>query len=260
MSDLVSIATLEGVAIISLDTPERINAISLEMRDALIAAFNQCFLDDSCNAIVLTGSGGNFSSGGDLKSGRPAPELVARTLRQKLGRLHELVRLICNSPKPVVAAVTGKAFGAGMSLAVACDVVVAEKNAQFCAIFGKVGLIPDAGLLYTLPRRVGAAKSQHILLSARVVGAEEAADIGLADVLAEPADLLATACAEARRLTAIAPLAFAEIKSLMNGSCATLEEAFAAELRIQPMLALTQDNTEARTAFAERRQPAFRGY
>ncbi|VTU46122.1 enoyl-CoA hydratase/isomerase family protein [Variovorax sp. PBL-E5] len=259
MSEPVSKTALGRVTVLTMNAPEKMNAVSLEMRNALIESLHECFLDDACSAVVLAGAGGNFSAGGDIKSARPAPELLARTLRHKLGRLQELVRVICNAPKPVVAAVDGKAYGAGLSLATACDAVVAQQGAQFCAAFGKVGLVPDAGLFYTLPRRVGAARAQHMMLSARVVPAGEALDTGLVDSLAPEGELIAMACAEAERLAQIAPLAFAAIKSLSNSSCASLEQAFSEEQRLQPLLAMTEDNHEARSAFAERRKPVFRG-
>lgn len=259
MNELVA-DRLEGrVAILTLDAPEKMNAISVEMRDALITALQRRFLDDECSAIVLTGAGGNFSAGGDIKGARPAPEALARTMRHKLGRLQEMIRLIVSSPKPMIAAVEGKTFGAGMSLAVACDMVVASESAQFCAAFGRVGLLPDAGILYTLPRRVGAARAQQLLLSARSVEAREAREIGLVDHVVPAAELLSRACTEAQQMASIAPLAFAAIKSLGSGGCATLEDAFAEEMRLQPMLAMTHDYNEARTAFAEKRKPQYRG-
>lgn len=260
MSQLVTESIDSGIAVLRLNAPEKINAISLDMREALIAALQRRFLDDECYAIVLAGEGGNFSAGGDIKSERPAPEALARTLRHKLSRLHEMVRLVANGPKPVVAAVEGKAIGAGMSLAMACDAVVAADNAQFGAAFGKVGLVPDAGLLYTLPRRVGGARAQHLLLSARIVQAPQALEMGLADAMVPRSELIAAACAEAQCLAQIAPLALAAIKSLGTGGCATLEDTFAAEMRLQPLLAMSNDSSEARTAFAERRRPNFRGY
>jgi 2-(1,2-epoxy-1,2-dihydrophenyl)acetyl-CoA isomerase len=259
MSELITSTHDSGVTILALNAPEKLNAISLEMREQLVAALQDAFMRDDCTAIVLTGAGGNFSAGGDIKAERPAPEAHARVLRHKLGRLQDMVRAVCNAPKPVVAAVDGKAYGAGLSLAVACDAVVASEGAQFCAAFGKVGLLPDAGLLYTLPRRVSPARAQHLLLSARNVEAPEALAIGLVDRVVPATDLLAAATSEARRLVAIAPLAFAAIKSLGNGGCATLEDAFAEEMRLQPMLAMSEDNKEARAAFTERRKPVFRG-
>jgi len=260
MTELVTDTLQCDVAVLRLNAPERMNAISLEMREAMIAALQRRFLDDECGAIVVAGAGGNFSAGGDIKSTRPAAEFVARTVHHKLSRLQELVRLIAYGPKPVVAAVEGKALGAGLSLAIACDAVVATDNAQFGAVFGKVGMIPDAGLLFTLPRRIGAARAQHMLLSARTVEAPEAREMGLVDAVVPSAELIEAACAQARRLCGIAPLALAAIKSLGAGGCGSLEEAFVEELRLQPLLAMSADNAEARSAFAERRKPNFRGY
>jgi 2-(1,2-epoxy-1,2-dihydrophenyl)acetyl-CoA isomerase len=259
MSELLKESIEDRVAVVMMDAPEKINAMSLEMREALIDALQRHFMDDGCRAIVLCGAGGNFSSGGDIRGPRPAPEALARTVRHKLSRLQELVRLVTNGPKPVVAAVAGKAVGAGLSLAIACDAVIAADSAQFGAVFGKVGLVPDAGILYTLPRRVGAARAQHMLLSARIVEARQALDMGLVDAVVPAGELIARACAEARQLDAIAPLSLAAIKSLGTGGCASLEDAFAQEMRLQPLLVMSDDSAEARAAFAERRKPAFRG-
>jgi enoyl-CoA hydratase/carnithine racemase len=249
-----------GIVTLSLNAPGKLNAISQQMRDELVEALHECFMDDACEAIVLTGAGGVFSSGGDVRSVRPTVDAVPRTVRRKIGRLQELVRTICNSPKPVVAAVDGKAYGAGMSLALACDMVIASESAQLCAAFGKVGFIPDAGILYTLPRRIGGARAQQLLLSARTVESSEALSMGLVDAIVPAAELVETAAGHARRLGGIAPLAFAAIKSLGTGGCNSLEEAFAAEQRLQPLLALSADHGEARAAFAERRKPAYRGH
>jgi enoyl-CoA hydratase/carnithine racemase len=260
MTELVTDTLDDGVAVLRLNAPEKINAMCVDMREQLIAALQRRMLDDECSAVVLAGAGGNFSAGGDIKSERPSPQAVARSVRHKLSRLQEIVRLVVNAPKPVVAAVEGKSVGAGMSLALACDVVIAAENVHFGAVFGKVGLVPDAGLFYTLPRRVGGARAQQLFLGARVVEASRALEIGLADAIVPTGEVLAAACAEARRLAQIAPLAFAAIKSLGAGGCETLEQAFAEELRLQPMLALSEDNREARAAFAERRKPVFRGF
>lgn len=259
MSRLIDERLEERVAIITLAAPEKLNAISLEMRQALTEALQRRYLDDECSAIVICGSNGNFSSGGDIRGERPAPQALARTLRHKLSQLHQVIRLVMSSPKPIVSAVEGKAFGAGMSLAICCDVVVAAQTAQFCAAFGRVGLLPDAGILYTLPRRVGAARAQQMMLSARVVEAPEAQAMGLADHVVSTSELLPLACAEATRMASIAPLAFSAIKAMGTADCATLEDAFSQELRLQPLLAMTEDYAESRAAFAEKRKPRFRG-
>lgn len=260
MTELVTDSMEGGIAVLRLNAPERMNAICMDMRESLIAALQGRLLDDECKAVVLAGNGGHFSAGGDIKSERPEPGRIARTIRHKLSRLQEVVRLIVNAPKPVVAAVEGRAFGAGMSLAIACDSVVAAQNVQFGAVFGKVGLVPDAGMLYTLPRRVGGSRAQQLLLSARIVEADRALALGLADEIVPAGQTLAAACAEARRLAQIAPLALFTIKSMGSSGCDTLEQAFAQEMRLQPLLALSQDYGEARAAFAERRKPVFRGF
>ncbi len=253
-------STQHRITTLALNVPGNLNAISQSMREELIELLQGSFMDDACDAIVITGAGGVFSSGGDIRTPRPDAQSVARTVRRKMDRLQQMVRLICHAPKPIVSAVEGKAYGAGMSLALACDAVIAADGAQFCAAFGKVGFIPDAGLLYTLPRRIGGARAQHLLLSARVVDAPEALSMGLVDGVVPRGNLLDNAAAEARRLANIAPLAFSAIKSLGTGGCNTLEEAFLAEQRLQPLLALSHDYSEARTAFAERRKPSYRGY
>ncbi|WP_295374314.1 enoyl-CoA hydratase-related protein [uncultured Pseudacidovorax sp.] len=260
MNELVQDTLQSGVSTLLMNMPDRRNALSLEMREALLTRLEKCLADDECQAIVLTGSGGNFCAGGDLKSERPADAAVAQTLRHKLSRLQALVRAIAGAGKPVVAAVDGLALGAGMSLALACDVVVASDGSRFGAVFGKVGLTPDAGLFYTLARRVGGARAQNLMLSARLVEAPEALTIGLADAVVEPAALLERARSEALALARIAPLAFAAIKAVGHGGCTSLEQAFTQEMQLLPLLGLTQDNREGRQAFAERRPPSFRGY
>jgi enoyl-CoA hydratase/carnithine racemase len=260
MNDMVEDSLQGGVSILRMNMPERRNALSVEMREALLAALERCLADDRCQAVVLSGSGGNFCAGGDLKSERPADSAVARTLRHKLSRLQALVRAIAGAGKPVVAAVDGLALGAGMSLALACDVVVASQDSRFGAVFGKVGLTPDAGLFYTLARRVGGARAQNLMLSARLVDAPQALAIGLVDAVVESTTLQERACAEAQALARIAPLAFAAIKAVGHSGCSSLEQAFAHEMQLLPLLGLTDDNREARQAFAQKRPPVFRGF
>lgn len=260
MTGLVRTKLMGNVAIVELSDPGRLNALTLEMREELIVALREANLDRSSAAIVLTGSGSNFSAGGDIKNPRPSVEAIASTAAYRLSRLQETIRSVMAGPKPVVAAVDGRAMGAGLSLAMSCDFVIGSHRAQFAGVFGKVGLVPDAGLLFTLPRRIGAAKAQLMLLTARTVEAAEARDMGLVDRLVAPEDLLEAAAQEAARLAQIAPLSMAAIKSLGVGYCMSLEDAFAQESRLQPLMALTRDSAEARAAFVEKRPPNFRGY
>ena len=137
--------------------------------------------DDGCRAIVIAGAGACFSAGADLKE----PIRDAADRRHRLNLLHQVVRLIVTGPKPVIAAVDGAAYGAGFSFAAACDLVVATRQAQFGAAFGRIGLMPDAGLLWSLPQRVGFGLARELVFTGRPVDGEEAKAVGIADVLVE---------------------------------------------------------------------------
>jgi 2-(1,2-epoxy-1,2-dihydrophenyl)acetyl-CoA isomerase len=213
-----------------------------------------------CRAIVLTGAGGNFCAGGDLKSRLSneddPPEI--RTPRL-LAMLHEIIRLIVQGSTPVIAAVDGHATGAGLSLAAACEFIVAGPDAKFCASYGRVGLVPDAGLLWSLPRRIGTIRARNMMLTAAGIDLDTALRIGLADMAAPEGETLTRAIEIAHNYRRVAPLAAAHIKEILADDGLSLDEAFAAELRIQPQLTGSADYLEARAAFAEKRQPRFIG-
>jgi enoyl-CoA hydratase/carnithine racemase len=247
------------VAILTLNAPERRNALSVEGRQNLLAMLRDCVEDTSCRGVVLTGAGGQFCSGGEVKpvNGGEAPD-PART-RRTMSVLHDIVRVLAAGPKPAVAAVQGAAYGAGMSLAAACDHVVISPSARFCASFGKVGLMADAGLLWSLPKRVGVGAARNLLLTARVVDATEALRLGLADEAAGEGEALAAAVRAAHNLSRLAPLPVAAMKDILARGPSSLDSVFAAEADLQPMLTMSQDYVEGRTAFRERRDPNFRG-
>ena len=260
MHQLVESRREDELLIISLNAPERRNAISVEMRIELAKALKDASADPDCRAIILTGGGGHFCSGGELKpvqgvTAAPDPD---RT-RRNAAILHDIVRVLAAGPKPTVAAVEGYAYGAGLSLAAACDQVVVGGEARFCASFGKIGLIADAGLMWSLPQRVGPSHARDMLLSARVVDAEEALAIGLANQLTPTGEALAAALVAARRMARLAPLALAAMKAVLARGPVSLESVLEAEADIQPRLTLTQDYVEGRSAFRERRAPVFRG-
>ena len=153
-----------ATAILTLDYPARRNALALPMRAALIAAMERIEADRDIRAVVLTGSGGTFSAGGDI-SGMDAADFAAG--RERFRTTNRLVRLLIESSKPVIAAVEGWAAGAGLGLALCCDTIVAGSGARFMAGFGRVGLVGDFALLHTLPRRVGEGRARQILLYQR---------------------------------------------------------------------------------------------
>lgn len=152
--------------VVTLNAPHVRNAISPEMRTLLLECLRKANEDVSCRAIVLAGAEGNFCSGGRLGGdGKDVPKPDVERTRRNIAVLQDIVRLLGGGAKPTIAAVEGYAYGAGLSLAAACDIVIASESARFCASFGKVGLMGDAGLLWTLPRRVGESRSREMLLT-----------------------------------------------------------------------------------------------
>lgn len=243
-------------AVLTLNAPSVRNACSVEMREQLLELVHEASADQSCRVIIITGAGGNFSTGGRLSTDlTPNPE---RT-RRNVAVFHEIVRVLHAGPKPTIAAVEGFAYGAGLSIAAACDHVVAGSGARFSASFVKVGLMADAGLAWTLPARVGAGRAREMLLTGREVRAEEALTIGLVEKVAEAGNALDTALALAQSYLRVAPLAVAATKRVLGGGHSCLDSVLQAESCEQPQLTLSQDYAEGRTAFREKRAPVFAG-
>jgi enoyl-CoA hydratase/carnithine racemase len=257
--ELVKVTRSGGSTTLTLNRPDKRNALSLAMRDQLIAALDHCVADKACHAIVLTGAGPAFCSGADLKeiSGDQKPSLAAR--QHRLALLQKVASRIILSPKPVIAAVNGAAFGAGLSLVTACDSVIAAEKAEFCAIFSRVGLLPDAGILWTLPRRVGSARASRMLLRGERLTSAAALAIGLVDEIATEDRLMDAAYALAESYRYSAPLSMSSIKRTLATEPTSLEAVFAYEAEIQHTLSDSQDSDEAKAAFFEKRTPNFRG-
>lgn len=257
MAKLVEASRDERTTILTLSAPHRRNAISVEMRTELLAALKEAHRDSNTRAIILTGTGEHFCAGGDLSAAHASAPDPART-ETNVRILQDIVRLI-TGPKPVLAAVEGAAFGAGMSLAVACDFVFAGKSARFAASFAKVGLCADAGLTWLLPQRVGLARSRRLMISGDVVGSAEALAIGLADELTADGETLTVARGRARRICEMAPLSIEAVKAALGNQPSSFEAALDLELQSQVRLVSTADYIEGRTAFIEKRVAAFRG-
>lgn len=257
MNTLVKTEMTGEVAVVTLNNIKTRNALSRDMLAVLAERLDELSSHPDCRAIVLTGAEGHFCSGGDI-SGMSAerPLMVGRS-RMELG--HRVVRSIVGGPKPVIAAVEGYAAGAGLSLAAAADYVVSSGTAKYVSSFAKVGLIPDLGLLWTLPQRIGLPEAKRMFATARVVGAEEALQLGLADVVVDPAALLSTAIETARSYAAGAPLSMALMKSAYAKGLPTFESALRNEVDNQAALYLTADHREAVSAFLEKRSPVFKG-
>jgi len=245
-----------AVLILTLNYPERRNALSLPLRAALIEALTSAMADEGCRAIVIHGSEGNFSSGGDISS---MEGLTGVGGRERLKSVHRLIHLMITGEKPVIAAVEGYAFGAGLSLAAACDIVVASREAKFACSFNKIGLMPDLGAGWTLPLRMGLGRAKHIMLRGQTFGAEDAERWGLAEVLCEPGQALAEAVAIGQELAAVSPLSLGFTKALLSRMPRDLDEMLRAEADAQAVLFTSADFDEGRRAFMEKRKPGFEG-
>ena len=206
---------------------------------------------------MLTGAGDHFCAGGDVSA--MTAERPVLGSRQRIEAAHRIIRSICGGPKPVIAAIEGYAFGAGLSLAAACDYVVSSETGKFAAVFAKVGLIPDMGLMWTLPQRIGMGPAKKMFVTARTVEAQEALMLGLADEICIPGHARTAALEIAESYATAAPLAVALMRGTYAKGCTTLDDALRAEVDIQPMLYLSADHREAIAAFREKRVPAFNG-
>ncbi len=240
-------------AILTLNYPERRNALAIPMRRALVEALERIEADPSLRAIIITGAGGTFCAGGDI-SGMDVADLAAG--RERFRLTHQLVRLLVKGSKPIVAAVEGWCVGAGLSLAMCCDTVIAARDARFAAGFGKIGLIPDLGLLHTLPARIGQGRARQVFLYGDLMDASRAEQIGLADELVEPGSALNAATACAGRFADSAPMPVALIRQWL---AAGLDAALDWERETQASLFLTADHAEGKAAFLQKRPPRFSG-
>jgi 2-(1,2-epoxy-1,2-dihydrophenyl)acetyl-CoA isomerase len=247
-----------GVATITLNRPAALNALTIPMKERLLAAIQGVAGDTGVRAIVLTGSGRAFCAGQDLKE-RLDPN--APSLGEELIlRYNPIVRALRSAPQPVIAAVNGVAAGAGASLAFACDLRIAADVATFVLAFGRIGLVPDSGATWTLPRLVGAARAAEIALLGDAVSAADALRIGLVSRVV-PADALAgEAATMAARLAALSPGATALTKQALAVSFdRDLDAALDAEADAQAAAGAHPDHAEGLAAFLEKRPPRFSG-
>lgn len=209
-------AVQDGIGAITLNRPEARNALNKAMRPALAAAIAQMRDDPAVHTIILTGAGGAFCSGGDISQMTDASQ-AGLPWRERIRQLHQWFPELVNLEKPVIAAVDGPAFGAGLSLALAADFVLATRRAKFCAVFGRIGLIPDLGAMHLLPRIVGQQKAKELVFTARTFDAQEARQLGIVYDIAEDGPALQQAAlALARRFAQASTAAIGMAKTIMN--------------------------------------------
>ncbi len=248
-------AQADHVLTLTLDRPEALNALDPALKAGLLAALKAAARDRSVRAIVLTGAGRAFCAGQDLRETGITGSRIGREVRD---RYNPLILALARLEKPVVAAVNGVAAGAGMSLALACDIRLAADTATFTCAFGRVGLVPDSGLSWFLPRIVGLGRALELALTTDPVDAATAERIGLVNRVVPAADLAAEAAALAGRLAGGAPLAMGLTKrALLAATSLDLESALEAEAQLQTAAGRSPDHAEGIAAFTEKRPPRF---
>ncbi|MDR5655029.1 enoyl-CoA hydratase/isomerase family protein [Ruixingdingia sedimenti] len=255
----LDISVQDGVAVLRLDRPDAMNAIDPDLRRALREAWVEIGRDDRIRVTVLTGAGDRaFCVGSDLKKTMPPDESFAELTFGRAESDHLLAGM--EMDKPIIAAINGHALGGGLEIALACDIRIASRNAQFGLPEVRVGSMPGAGGTQRLPRAVGVSMAMTLMLTGDRIDADEAYRIGLVSGLYDSADLMPAAMALAGRIAANAPLSVRAIKRVVRLSEGlTLEAGQALERLAFGTLRDTQDRIEGRKAFQEKRKPVFRG-
>lgn len=252
---LVEIARADGVATVTLNRPDKLNALNVEMREELVRLFALLGQESATRAIVLTGAGRGFCGSGDVAS---MGDFTPESARDRLKLAHRMILAVANIEKPVIAAVRGPVAGIGWSLAMACDLVVASETAKFIQVFKNVGLAPDGGAVYFLTQLVGLQRAKEIVYSARPVPAAEALALGLATEVVADDGLEAAALTLARRLAADPAFSFGVTKKLFKSMAQPSLEAFLdMEAWAQEACLMTADHREGVAAFLEKRKPQF---
>ena len=244
----------EKVGTITLNRPEKRNAINECMIEELVDCINCCGEHEDIRAIILTGGGKAFCSGGDIVE-TPPPRA-----KKFLNALHSAFLEIRRVPKPVIAAVNGPAIGGGFALALACDIIIASRSARFNSHYVLIGVSPDCGMSYMLPRLLGDKRATWLMFTGEMVDAQKGYEMGFVNRVVEDDQLLNETNLIAKRLAESATLAIARTKDLINRSWhESLETQMEYEKQLFGCLARMEDHNEAITAFREKRKPKFKG-
>jgi enoyl-CoA hydratase/carnithine racemase len=247
-----------AVLTLTLNRPRSKNALDTALVQALVSELPKVVADRSVRVVVLTGAGGAFCSGADLKAGLAGAG--EQGLAQRIDELHRVIELIAGAPQPFVAAVDGAAVGFGCDLALACDLRVLSSRAYLQEIFVKIGLMPDGGGTFWMPRLVGLGRALEYLMLGTRIDASLAREVGLANRVVEPEGLPSAAAELAAELSKGPPLALERIKrGVRQALSSTVHETLTREKENQLTLLGTEDLVEGVTAWAQRRPPVFKG-
>lgn len=258
MPESVLHSATDGVLTLTLNRPEALNSFTVEMKEALLAALKDAARDKTVRVVVLTGAGRAFSAGQDLKE-RQAPGAADLGTELRL-RYNPIILAMRRLEKPIIGAINGVAAGAGISVALACDIVLAAEGATFIEAFGRVGLVPDTGSTWFLPRLVGYPRAAEMVFTADTVDAQTAARIGLINRVVPADSLMEEANTLAAKLAKAAPIALALAKRGLNRAMESgLEEALDSEAQLQTIAGRSKDHREGVAAFVEKRPPRFTG-
>ena len=255
----ITLAKDQGLATLTLNVPEKLNAVSRKMIAEIKDCWEKLAQDPSVRAVLLTGAGRGFCAGADLAD--PDRESVGGDSGSALDKFfNPVIRLMRGLPKPIVAAVNGPAAGVGMSFALAADIAVAARSATFLQAFARIGLLPDGGSTWFLPRLVGDQRARALAMLAPQISAAQAKDWGLIWDVVEDADLMKTATDIARRLADGPTLSLARIKEAMGRASGNdLSQQLDVERDFQRELGRSEDFREGVAAFLGKRKPAFKG-
>ncbi len=253
----------DGVAVLTLNRPDRLNAMSRPMLDAMLEALPRLADDPAVGVVVLTGAGRGFCAGGDVKAMAEGNELGGQTMEEKAQALRarmEASRWLHEMPKPTIAMLRGPAAGAGLSLAMACDMRIASDTARLGTAFARVGYSGDFGGSYYLTQLVGTAKARELYFTADLLDAQQALGLGLVNRVVPDARLEEETMALASRLARGPRVAFRYMKRNMNAAeSASLKEMLDLEAWHHTRTGMTEDHREAARAFVEKREPQFKG-
>src|SRR5512138_2626847 len=253
----------DGVATLTLNRPDRLNAMSVEMLDALLEALPRLADDSSVGVIIVTGAGRGFCAGGDVKAMAEGREFAGDTLEDKAQGLRakmEVSRWLHEMPKPTIAMVRGAAAGAGLSMAMACDLRIASDSARFATAFARVGYSGDFGGSWFLTQLVGTAKARELYYTAEIVDAQAAQALGIVNRVVPDGRLEDETMALAGRLARGPRVAYQYMKRNFNAAeSGTLKDSLDLEAWHHTRTGETDDHREAARAFVEKREPTFKG-